>query len=88
MKAYIQTSLDGGNSWIDIASFTPENASIKKVWNFSALTSVTTPITPTDGAMADNTSQDGILGDRVRVKVISAGIYGGNTVLAGRMTAH
>jgi hypothetical protein len=87
-KVYIQTSLDGGTIWDDIACWSLTQTAATKRWNFSALTPVLTPITPTDGAMADNTSQDGILGDRVRLKVITTGTYAGNTSLIGRMVAH
>lgn len=87
LKAYLQTSLDGGNTWVDIACFAPANANTKKVLNFSALTPVA-PVDPTDGAMADNTRLDGILGDRVRLRVISTGTYAGNSLLAARMVAH
>lgn len=87
VKAYLQTSLDGGNTWDDILCWAPANANAGKRWNFSAQTPVDA-VTPTDGAMADNTRQDGILGDRVRLKVVSTGIYAGNTVLTGRIVAH
>lgn len=87
-KVYLQTSIDGGNVWDDIACWSLTTASATKRWNFSAQTPVLTPITPTDGAMADNTTQDGILGDRVRLKVITTGVYAGNTLLVGRMVAH
>ncbi len=87
-KAYLQTSLDGGNTWVDIACVTFALASSKKVLNFSALTPVTTPVVPTDGSMADDTAQDGVLGDQVRLKVVSTGTYAGNTLLVGRMVAH
>ena len=88
VKAYLQTSLDGGNTWDDVACWAPSNGNAAKRWNFSALTPVTTPVTPTDGAMTDNTAQDGLLGARVRLKVVSTGTYGGNTTLIGRMVAH
>jgi len=88
VKAYIQTSIDGGTTWDDVACWAPTNANASKRWNFSALTPVTTPITPSDGAMTDNTFQDGCLGDRVRLKVVSTGTYAGSTTLVGRMVAH
>jgi hypothetical protein len=86
-RAYIQVSVDGGNSWMDIACWSVATTPVKKVWNFSALTPVNA-VTPTDGAMSDNTVQDGMLGDRVRVKVITTGTYAGATTLVGRMVAH
>lgn len=88
VKAYLQTSLDGGNTWIDIACVVFGTASEHAVLNFSALTPKTTQVTPSDGAMTDDTALDGILGDRVRLKAISTGTYAGNTALVGRMVAH
>jgi hypothetical protein len=89
VKVYLQTSIDGGNTWIDIACVVFGNsASEHAVLNFSALTPKTTQVTPTDGALADDTAVDGILGDRVRVKSVSTGTYAGNTTLVGRMVAH
>ncbi len=87
-KVYLQTSVDGGNTWFDIACWAPTNANAKKGYNFSALTPVTTPVALTDGAMTDNTAQDGLLGDRVRLKKVSTGTYAGNSLLVGRMVAH
>lgn len=88
VKAYLQTSIDGGNVWDDVACWSLTTVSATKRWTFSALTPVTTPVTPTDGAMADNTAQDSNLGDRVRLKVVSTGTYAGSTTLIGRMVAH
>lgn len=83
-KAYVQTSLDQGTTWIDVACIAFATTNTTKVINLSGLTPVTTPATPTDGAMADNTCLDGILGDRLRVKVISTGTYAGGTVVSVR----
>jgi hypothetical protein len=84
VSVYIQTSLDGGNSWVDIACLTFTTASATKVINLSGLTPVTTAATPTDGALVDDTAVDGILGDRLRAKVVSAGTYAGSTVVSVR----
>jgi hypothetical protein len=88
VKVYLQTSIDGGTTWDDIACWAPSNANASKRWNFSALAIFAAPVTPTDGAMPDNTMQNGLLGDLVRLKVVSTGLYGGNTALVGRMVAH
>lgn len=87
VKAYLQTSMDGGNTWIDIACFAVTTSSLKKAYNFSALTPVAA-VTPTDGGITDNTQLDGVLGDRIRLKVVSVGTYAGATLLVGRMVAH
>lgn len=83
-KAWVQTTLDNGQTWLDIASFAFTTASATKVINLSGLTPVTTQVTPTDGAMADNTCQDGMLGSALRVKITTTGTYAGNTFLAIR----
>lgn len=84
-KVYVQTSLDQGTTWIDIACAAFTTASDVKVFNLSGLTPKTTAATPTDGAMADNTALDGVLGDRLRVKVTSTGTYAGSTVISVRV---
>ena len=83
-KVYVQTTLDQGTTWIDVycAAFTTSPAT--KVVNLSALTAKTTAATPGDGALADDTCVDGIIGDRWRVKVTSTGTYAGNTTVAVR----
>lgn len=88
VKAYVQTSLDQGSTWVDIACVTFGTASKTVVLNFSALTPKISQVTPTDGALADNTAIDGVLGDRVRVKLKTTGAaYGANTLLVGRAIA-
>lgn len=83
VKVYVQTTLDQGTTWIDIACLTFATATAAKVVGLKA-GSATTVITPTDGALADNTCVDGILGDQLRLKVISTGTYAGSTSLAVR----
>jgi hypothetical protein len=84
VTVYVQTSLDQGASWIDIACVTFTTASGNKALNLSGLTPKTTAATPTDGAMTDDTALDGILGDRLRCKVVSTGTYAGSSSLAVR----
>lgn len=83
-KAWVQTTTDAGQSWIDIACFAFTTTSALKVINLSGLTPVTTAITPSDGAMADNTVQDGVLGSALRVKLTTVGTYA-NTLLSVRV---
>ena len=84
VKVFIQTSLDQGQTWIDIACIAFTTASEHQVVNLSGLTPKTTPATPGDGALTDDTCVDGILGDRLRAKVVSTGTYVGSTVLSVR----
>lgn len=79
-KAWLQTSFDGGVTWHDIASFAFALASLTKV---AALTTrvAATHATPTDGTLADNTINNGLIGGRLRVKITSTGTYAGSTTL-------
>jgi hypothetical protein len=78
-KAYVQITVDDGQTWIDIACRAWTTANETKVINLSGLTPVAA-FTPTDGAMADNTLQDGILGSAMRVKLITTGTYSNTTI--------
>lgn len=80
-KAYIQTSLDGGTTWYDIACFDFAEASATKYLSVSALTAVNADVAPTTGALTADTSINGLLGDRIRMVVTSTGTYGGDTSL-------
>ena len=83
VKAYVQTSLDGGDSWIDIMSFAFTTSAATKV---SATTTGIAPasqaLAPSDGSLADNTIIQGVLGDRIRLKYVTTGTYSGATSLA------
>jgi hypothetical protein len=79
--AYVQTSLDGGTTWIDVANFHFLLASARFTYNLSSLTPVTTEYTPTDGSIAANTAKDGVIGNLLRVKWVTVGTYAGGTVL-------
>lgn len=85
-SAYVQTSLDGGLSWMDIIAFQFTTAALNKVAAVSAdiafAASAYVPIAPTDGTLTANTSIQGILGDRFRLKYVTTGTYGGVTSLA------
>lgn len=77
VDAYVQTTYNGGQSWFDIRNFHFVTTSLEQVVNHSFGDAVTTAITPGSGALANNTSIDGILGDKIRVLYKSAGTYGG-----------
>lgn len=84
VKAYVQTSIDQGSSWIDVACFAFGTASEVQTFNLSGLTPKTTQYAPTDGSLTDDTCVDGILGDRLRCKVVVVGTYAGSTMLSVR----
>lgn len=74
-KVYLQTSLDDGASWIDIASLAFASATATKVSAVNASIALAAGGTPTDGTLTDNTILNGLLGDRIRVKLITTGTY-------------
>jgi hypothetical protein len=75
VDAYVQTTLDGGNTWTDICNFHFTTSSARKVFNLSAATPVTSIATPSDGALSANSAQDGVLGPQFRTKYQSSGTY-------------
>jgi hypothetical protein len=80
INAYVQTSLDGGLTWNDVASFgftTASARSVMSIINAAALT----PVTLTDGALAAGTALN-IFGSQWRTKTVSVGTYAGNTSLS------
>lgn len=87
LKAYVQTSFDQGSTWVDIGCATFAQASATRILNFSALTPKTTAVAPSDGALADDTAIDGLLGDRLRIKGVVVGTYGGDSLLSARLVA-
>lgn len=82
VKVWIQTSLDGGSNWIDIMSFAFATTSLRKVHTvvMPAAVATRTSVTPLDTALADNTIQDGILGDRLQAKITTDGTYASTTL--------
>ena len=90
---WVQTSVDEGTSWTDVANFHFTTASARFLYNLSALTPVTTEYVPTDGTLGANTAKDGLLGPLWRCKTTTTGTYAGGTVLRvdvaprGRMTS-
>jgi hypothetical protein len=81
VDAYVQTSIDGGTTWIDVAEFHFTTASERYAYNIQSATSVTSEYTATDGTLSANTSKDGIFGNQWRVKYTSSGTYAGGTSL-------
>jgi hypothetical protein len=88
VKAYVQTSVDNGVNWMDIACFAFALAAATKVSKVNAATALTAATVPTDGALADDTVKDGIVGDRIRVKYVVAGTYAGASHLTIAASTH
>lgn len=82
-KIFVQTSLDQGTTWIDLWCLTVTTAAKTRAVSLQPNGTI---VTPTDGALADDTISTGrVLGDRLRVKAVMTGIYAGSTVLSGRV---
>jgi hypothetical protein len=82
VDAWVQTSVDGGTTWCDVANFHFTTSSARRLFNLSSVTPVTSIATPTDGALAANTAVDGLIGTQMRVKWTSVGTYAASTTLA------
>lgn len=80
VKAYVQTSLDGGVTWVDIACFAFTTASARKLMNINLTTPVLEDAVATDGSLTDDTGVN-LLGDMLAVKYVSVGTYGAGTNL-------
>lgn len=80
-KFWLQTSFDGGATWDDVINFAFLLASLQKVAAVSAYLAAT-HATPTDGTLADNTVNQGLLGTWLRVKYTTTGTYAGGTTIS------
>ena len=80
-KAWVQTTFDGGATWMDIANFAFTTAAGKRLFNLIRGAAVTSIATPTDGTLADNTVVNGFIGPALRVKYTTTGTYTGATNL-------
>lgn len=79
--AYVQTSIDGGQTWTDVANFHFTTSSATFIYNLNSSVSVTTEYVPTDGSLAANTAKDGVFGSQWRIKFTTVGTYAGGTTL-------
>jgi len=83
--ALIQTSLDGGTIWHDIARFDFTTASAVKYANLSGLTYKAAASSL--AALSGEGQNDGVLGPMVRAVLTTTGTYAGGTLLDVRMVA-
>jgi hypothetical protein len=77
IDVFLQTSLDGGATWCDIAQFALVQTSVRKVSAVKVSTALAANTTPTNGALADNTILSGLIGNLLRVHYVVAGTYTG-----------
>lgn len=75
-KAWVQTSIDGGVTWMDIANFAFTTSTATRAYHLTAA-AVTSIATPSDATLADNTAVNGFLGEQFRVKLTTTGTYTG-----------
>jgi hypothetical protein len=80
--AYLQTSIDGGTSWTDVANFHFLAASARYIWTLesSLVAAPVQIVAPTDGAMTANTALSGVFGNIWRVKYVTVGTYAATTL--------
>lgn len=81
VTAYVQTSVDGGTTWIDVATFAFLTTSATKLHRILATNAFTAATVPTDGTLASDTILDGAIGDMLRVKYVVVGTYAASTLV-------
>lgn len=79
-KFYLQTSLDGGTTWTDIACWSFTTSSSTKFHVVKAVIAVSANQSIQDAALTANTILDGVLGDRLRIKYTTTGTYATTTI--------
>lgn len=88
-KVFLQTSLrqaiETTDAGIDIACMSFAGASKQRVGTLVSGYKAAT--IPTDGLLTEETDLSGVLGDRFRLKIVTIGVYAGNTILSGRIAA-
>ena len=78
IAAKIQTSFDGGTTYLDVCRFDFTTASATKYVNLSGLTAKGATAYSALGSEGVN---DGLLGDRLRCLLTTVGTYAGSTTL-------
>lgn len=78
IKVFIQTSLDsigGTTTWLDIMCFAFTTTAGRKILKVTEDTAIASAVTETTDALADDTAVSGIIGDRVRARIVTTGTY-------------
>ena len=83
IDVYVQTSVDGGNNWVDVMNLHFTTSSLRKVGTVRYSLTGGGVITPTDGALGANTVNDGVIGTWVRHKTVVSGSYVGTLSIKG-----
>lgn len=79
-KAWVQTTFDGGVTWMDIASFAFTTSDATRLYHLTGA-AVTSIATPGDAALADNTAVNGFVGSDLRVKITTTGTYAATSLI-------
>lgn len=77
--AWVQTSLDDGATWCDVAHFAFLLASLRSVTSVTSGKSFA-QAAPTDGTLAAGTVNDGLFGPLWRIKYSTTGTYAATTL--------
>lgn len=80
VTVWVQTSIDGGATWLDIACFQFTTADDEVVIPLTTAMPAA-PTTTGDGVLAPDEIINGLIGDALRVKGESIGTYAGDTTL-------
>jgi hypothetical protein len=80
-KVWIQTSFDGGLTWVDVMCHAFLVTTATKISSVRQDIAVAAAYVPTDGTLGDDAIKDGLLGDRIRAKRTSVGTYSGASSL-------
>lgn len=80
-KAYLQTTLDNGTTWFDIACFSFTTSSLTNIYNLTSNTAKTTAVVPGNAVLTANTVVDGLIGNKLRTRYVTTGTYTGTTTL-------
>lgn len=83
VAATVETSLDGGTTWYQVARFDFTTSSTTKYANLSGLTA---KAAAAYAALSAEGVNDGLLGPIFRANLTTVGTYAGNTVLDIRMS--
>jgi hypothetical protein len=84
ISAWVQTTLDGGTTWLDVALFTFTTSAAKK---WCVLQNTATKAIASYSAIAAEGVNDGLLGDRLRAVLTTTGTYA-NTTISIRASVH
>lgn len=84
--AYVQTSLDDGNSWMDVVAMSFNQTSKIKAFTVTSAANAT-GVVPGSKTLSTDSALDGFLGPKWRVIVSTIGTYAGNTRITVDMIA-